>query len=292
MLVALKLLFWLSIFSYLVSAYIAGGATTPHHVDSGAAAAAGRCQGCSTTSAGAALQSSRKEVRQRDGSAVGYSGAVTSRGAAALLEAYPPTSVDNLRRVYGQRRHWWGDLTAHETRRFYHELLPVSLEFECDQTLTLEERARLASMARHAARLYVRERCALPSRLVAQCYDGFRHLQKYGTWSWTGMTWEEVWSKYERQVRAEAPGADDDEVRDLVSRRILEKSCCTNEMFDRLAGVASGEANRKREAALRAVKVLAKRQLTKAKRGITHAPLLREAWTRPLLQLPRAARAA
>ncbi|CAM9773646.1 unnamed protein product, partial [Phaeothamnion confervicola] len=177
----------------------------------------------------------RKEQRSRDG-AVGYAGAVTSVGAAVLMDNLPLTSVDNLRRVYGQRRHWWGDLTAHETRRFYHELLPVSLGFEMDASLTLEERARLASMARHAARLYARERCALPSRLVAHFYDGFRHLRKYGTWSWTGMTWDEIWSKYERQVRNEDPAADDDAVRDAVSRRILEKSCCTNQVFDKLAG--------------------------------------------------------
>lgn len=47
--------------------------------------------------------------------------------------------------------------------------------------LSLEEQARLASTARHAARLYARERCALPSRVVAHLYDGLRHLKNYGT---------------------------------------------------------------------------------------------------------------
>lgn len=47
--------------------------------------------------------------------------------------------------------------------------------------LTLEEQARLASTARHAARLYARERCSLPLRVVAHLYDGLRHLKNYGT---------------------------------------------------------------------------------------------------------------
>lgn len=34
-----------------------------------------------------------------------------------------------------------------------------------------------------------------------QLYDGFRHLKSFGRWSWTGMTYEEVWDKYERKIR-------------------------------------------------------------------------------------------
>lgn len=134
-------------------------------------------------------------------------------------------SVDLLREAYGHRRSFWGDLTPAETRRFYHELLPVSVYLEalgaqgltavdgnerplgggmsggglatvvevvgggaggdCECIFgaaeTLEEQARLASMARHAARLYVRERCKLPSRVLAHLYDGLRHLKNYGS---------------------------------------------------------------------------------------------------------------
>lgn len=148
-------------------------------------------------------------------------------------------SVDLLREAYGPRRSFWGDLSARETRIFYKELLPVSIQlevlagragnrtapsasalvtadadanvdgsFDVDQSLvvggsnhgdsegsrvsgsesvdgagglSLEELARLASTARHAARLYARERCALPSRVVAHLYDGLRHLKNYGT---------------------------------------------------------------------------------------------------------------
>lgn len=146
-----------------------------------------------------------------------------------MAMAIPPRcalpSVDLLREAYGHRRSFWGDLTAAETRRFYHELLPVSVYLEalgaqrlaagdgeerplgggisggglatvveaaggkggggCNPIFgaaqTLEEQARLASMARHAARLYVRERCKLPSRVLAHLYDGLRHLKNHGS---------------------------------------------------------------------------------------------------------------
>lgn len=127
-------------------------------------------------------------------------------------------SVDLLREAYGRRRNFWGDLTAAETRRFYHELLPVSIRLAAIATVpfdsrgrplkeesdvgglaavvdafaeewesvfgaaeTLEEKARLASMSRHAAKLYVRERCRLPVRVVAHLYDGLRHLKSHGS---------------------------------------------------------------------------------------------------------------
>ena len=52
--------------------------------------------------------------------------------------------------------------------------------------LSLVERAHLASANRHALRLYSRERCHLPSRLVAALYDGLRHLHYFGTWCASG----------------------------------------------------------------------------------------------------------
>ncbi len=58
--------------------------------------------------------------------------------------------------------------------------------------ISVEDLARLASMARHAARLYARERSSLPLRVLAGLYDGFRHLHTFGRWSWTGMTYDEV----------------------------------------------------------------------------------------------------
>lgn len=191
--------------------------------------------------------------------------------------------VNLLRQAYGPRRNFWGDLTPSETRRFYHELLPVSVyldalgsrseladgekEVEDERPLgggtsggglatvvdvanqevgywecffgsaeTLEERARLASMARHAARLYVRERCHLPSRVVAHLYDGLRHLKEFGTFRVTGMTWEELWDKYERKLLSEDPTLEGEALKTSVCLRILEKSCSTSEVFNNLSG--------------------------------------------------------
>ncbi|CAN0546518.1 unnamed protein product, partial [Ectocarpus sp. 12 AP-2014] len=152
-------------------------------------------------------------------------------------------SVDLLRQAYGPRRHFWGDLTPAETRRFYHELLPVSVyvdagghwEYFFGAAETLEERARLASMARHAARLYVRERCKLPSRVVAHLYDGLRHLKRHGSFRVTGETWPELWDKYERKIRSEDPSLEGEDLKTAICLRILEKSCSTSEMFNNLS---------------------------------------------------------
>jgi hypothetical protein len=57
--------------------------------------------------------------------------------------------------------------------------------------------------------------------------------------------WDGTWAKYEMQVRAAAPTADERAVREAVCKRILEKSCCTNQMFDALAGTAQGDAEQK-----------------------------------------------
>ena len=130
-------------------------------------------------------------------------------------------SVEILREIYGKRPNFWGDLTAAETRRFYHELLPVSIRHAVDAKVsfdshgrprgevddvssltlvvdksaqkwqhvidaaeTLEDLARLASEWRTAAKLYARERCHFPMRLVAHFYDGFRHLRTHGSFRW------------------------------------------------------------------------------------------------------------
>jgi hypothetical protein len=283
MFLALKLLLFLGVLCYAVSAFVSSGfgdgftlASSTNAVTSQIAAA----KPCSSSSSSSnaplhMLVSSRPAAQQHSSSSKRKSSAL---GAAVLPDNYPLTSVETMRRVYGPRRKWWGDLSAQQTRAFYHELLPVSLQFETGEfhSLTLEERARLASMARHAARLYARERCALPSRVTAALYDGFRHLKKYGTWSSTGQSWDEIWAKYEMQVRAAAPTADERAVREAVCKRILEKSCCTNQMFDALAGMAQGDAEQKRaekEEAVRAMSSLVKRKVAQATRGITRPPL-------------------
>jgi hypothetical protein len=80
--------------------------------------------------------------------------------------------------------------------------------------------------------------------------------------------------KYEMQVRAAAPTADERAVREAVCKR--EKSCCTNQMFDALAGMAQGVAEQKRadeEEYVRATSSLEKRNVAKTTRGITRPPL-------------------
>lgn len=42
--------------------------------------------------------------------------------------AYPPTSLEDLRRKYGTRRSLWGDWDSAATRKFYIEQLPKSLQ--------------------------------------------------------------------------------------------------------------------------------------------------------------------
>jgi hypothetical protein len=153
------------------------------------------------------------------------------------------------------------------------------------------------SAARHAARLYARERCALPARIIAAGYDGFRHLRQHGSWNSSGVTWDALWLKYEAQIRRElGGGADEAAVRDAVCLRILEKSCCTNQMFDRIAGMsaaaqvqaaAAQAAAAEAEEALRAVAAVRRKFAAVGKRVmreplavLTSAPALSGRWRR------------
>lgn len=148
----------------------------------------------------------------------------------------PPTSIDILRRRYGTNKSLWGEWSNSETRQFYKSQLPKPLQIEGALGLTLEERAKLASAARHAVRMYSRERCHLPGRILAELYDGFRHLHSFGYWKSDGMSWDEIKNKYLRQARA-ALGADasESEIELLAYKKVLERSCATNLLFDGLA---------------------------------------------------------
>lgn len=102
--------------------------------------------------------------------------------------------------------------------------------------LTLEERALLASEARHALRLYARERSNFVARVFAEVYDGLRHLQSFGYWSSTGMNWEEVKLKYRREaIQVLGSSAPKEEIDFHVYNRILERSCATNIVLDEIA---------------------------------------------------------
>lgn len=179
--------------------------------------------GSSSCSSGGSLSDLPRRRRTRPPASSPYPATTAAASNTVLRAMSIPArcelpSVDLLREAYGRRRNFWGDLTAAETRRFYHELLPVSIRLAAIATVpfdsrgrplkeesdvgglaavvdafaeewesvfgaaeTLEEKARLASMSRHAAKLYVRERCRLPVRVVTHLYDGLRHLKSHGS---------------------------------------------------------------------------------------------------------------
>lgn len=158
-----------------------------------------------------------------------------------------PIMVSILREQYGKRKSWFGDLSASETRQLYQRLLPrvqyIEREFK---DLPLKDRAYIASTVRVAAKLYARERCFFTGRLASGLFDGLRGLVLLGRWSWTGMTIDEIWLKYEDEVKSEA-GVDSLSVSaDLqveLYERILERSFKTNAFIDCLTGVdPSGES--------------------------------------------------
>ena len=95
-------------------------------------------------------------------------GVVKIKPEAANHYACPPTSVEALRKRYGTRKSLWGEWSCKDTRRFYRQQLPRALQIDGALGLTLEQRAQLAAEARHALRLYSRERCHLPGRMVSR----------------------------------------------------------------------------------------------------------------------------
>lgn len=219
------------------------------------------------------------------------------RRKAAWAAKY--TTASALRRTFGPNRNrLWGDLDPPATRRLYHTLLPRALlelrgvrdglvgcaesvlgnstdgsagapdAVASDESLKseLKSLAPLAFRARSAAKAYARERSRLPGRVGSMLYDGLRSWRRYGTFRPGGMTWEQVWSKYEEQVLSESAGGldgpsppsgtdgggerapTDDEITARVCLRILERSVVTNTAIDRLflrrLAEAEGEGER------------------------------------------------
>jgi len=166
----------------------------------------------------------RNEIRNPDNSEL-------NKRYASII----PLTVSILRREYGTRANWWGDLTASEARLLYWRLLPTVMLLEEEfEGLPLKDRAYIASMARYAAKLYARERSMVPERAAAAVYDGTRYALKTGRWSPTGMSVEEIWLKYEREVKEElsADAVTEDELYRRLYQRILRKSCSTNPFID------------------------------------------------------------
>lgn len=175
--------------------------------------------------------------------------ATTSRSTAKDIWADKYCSVAGLRKSFGSNRNtWWGDLDAGTTRRLYKCLLPVALLELCEAgNVPPQDLAPLAYRARVAAKLYARERSHVPARLAAAALDGYRQWRKYGSFDTTGMSYQQVWEKYAAMIlneiaedpKKESDGdntttSSTDTVTAKICLKILERSCQSNEMVDRL----------------------------------------------------------
>lgn len=164
--------------------------------------------------------------------ATGAAGRVSSANASAW-QLY--TTVEELRAAYGEGR----TLSASQTRELYHSLLPTQL-LEVGDESTLAERAELAIKARHAARLYARERAALPVTLSSELMDGVRTLLKQGNFQRGGLSEEQIWQKYAGCSSPHEVDCLDNE----VYYTILRKACTSNQHVDKfcltLASSAAG----------------------------------------------------
>mmetsp|Transcript_29475 Transcript_29475/g.71153 ORF Transcript_29475/g.71153 Transcript_29475/m.71153 type:complete len:549 (+) Transcript_29475:667-2313(+) len=154
--------------------------------------------------------------------------------------AHRYTRVQGLRDAFGNNKNGlWGDLDAKSTRRLYKTLLPNALcELIMDLDLAYvkpEDLAPLAYKARKAAKLYARERCHLPTRIMAQLFDGLRALRTCGKFQPQGLTYSQIWDKYQRLILEDVDDTITEE--EIVARtclKIMERSCKTNAGVDRL----------------------------------------------------------
>jgi len=148
------------------------------------------------------------------------------------------TCVNCLRDTFGDNKNkLWGDLDASTCRRLYKTLLPRALLELYRLGLQPEDLAPLAYKARVAAKLYARERCIVPARLWAMGFDGLRAWKKYNKFQVTGMSYDQVWDKYEQEIMEEienTEGLTEEDVTAKICLRILERSCTTNEGVDKL----------------------------------------------------------
>lgn len=177
------------------------------------------------------------------------------------------TTLDGLRSTFGPNKNkLYGDLDAATTRRLYKSLLPTAVcELVLEVEVRPEELAQLAYEARKAAKLYARERCHVPARLLANWYDGFRSFKRYGRFQTEGMSYDQVFDKYYRRSTLERSSSMSQNVteekgrtwsgrrknrnrnsnrytdewteEDIVAQtcmKILESACRTNPLVDRM----------------------------------------------------------
>jgi hypothetical protein len=151
-------------------------------------------------------------------------------------------TVDALKQTFGTGPPW-GDLSPTQTRALYHTLLPRTLLALNEMGLVQpKDLAPLAYEARIAAKEYARSRCIWTGRLGVFLFDQYRSLRDRGRLIRPGksssMSWEEIWTKYEKQIIQEyqekGKELDEDELMMQTYMRILERSCSTNQTFDKL----------------------------------------------------------
>ena len=136
------------------------------------------------------------------------------------------TNVDSLRQLFGENRNQlWGDLDATTSRRLYKTLLPRALLEMHKLGIKPEDLAPLAYKARLAAKLYARERSQLPVRVGAAAFDGYRQWRRYGKFQPLGMTYPQVWDKYETMILQEMGR---DQYNDLTVEDVTAKICLKN----------------------------------------------------------------
>jgi hypothetical protein len=70
---------------------------------------------------------------------------------------------------------------------------------------------------------------------MAQLFDGFRALRTYGKFQPSGLTYKQIWDKYQRLILEDVDDSITEE--EIVARtclKIMERSCKTNESIDKL----------------------------------------------------------
>jgi len=163
-------------------------------------------------------------------------GAPVSNPNRAIEWAEHFTSVDKLRAALGTNRNrFLGDFSPQTTRRLYHLILnEVVCEIRDIGLMQPQEFAPIAYRARQAAKQYCRERSFIPARILVMIYEGFRGWVNNSKVNVSGMTWEQIWEKYERQINLSnsTTEAQKEEIERQVSLKILERSCATNQMVD------------------------------------------------------------
>jgi len=199
-------------------------------------------------------QQRRKRQRRRSRASLTVNDEECQKRKQEWADRY--TTLDGLRATFGSNTNkLYGDLDASTTRRLYRSLLPTAVcELVLDVEVRPEELAQLAFEARKAAKLYARERCHVPARLLANWYDGIRALKRYGRFQTEGMSYDQIFDKYyqrsalERSLSYDNDDSDEwteEDIKTSTYMKILESACRTNPLIDRMTFTKKRNHNEK-----------------------------------------------